>query len=118
MTISSLSDAPASSSLLGAVSWLQGVVLGPVATAIAVIAVAWIGMLMLLGRLDVRRGLAVIAGCFVLSGASAIANGIRGAVGGADVAAANVPRALAPPPQVPPLPRNADPYAGAALPGH
>ena len=116
MTFASLSDAPSSSSLVGTVSWLQGVLLGPVATVVAVIAVAWLGMLMLMGRLDIRRGLTVIVGCFVLFGASAIANGIRGVIGGEDVATAYVPPPVAPPPQVPPLQRNPDPYAGASVP--
>ena len=100
-------------------SWLQGTLLGTIATTIAIIAVSWVGLLMLMGRLDIRRGMTVIAGCFVLFGASSIAAGIRGAVGGPDVmAAAAVPPPVAPPP-VPAAspPANADPYAGASVPG-
>jgi len=117
MSLASLSDAPGASPLVAAVAWLQGTVLGTIATTVAIIAVAWVGLLMLLGRFEVRRGMTVVAGCFVLFGASAIVGGIRGAVDGPDVATASVPPAVAPPPQVPPPRRNADPYAGASVPG-
>lgn len=112
----SLSDAPGSSPLVAAAVWLQETLLGTIATTVAVIAVSWIGMLMLAGRLEIRRGLTVIAGCFVLFGASAIAGGIQSTVGGGGVNTAYVPPAAAPPLQPPPPTRNADPYAGAALP--
>lgn len=98
-------------------SWLQGTVLGSIATTVAVIAVSWVGMLMLAGRLEIRRGLTTIAGCFILFGATSIAAGIRGAVGGGGTDLASVPPPVAPPPVVPVPPRNADPYAGAAVPG-
>ena len=117
MSLASLSDAPGASPLVAAVAWLQGTVLGTIATTVAIIAVAWVGLLMLLGRFEIRRGMTVVAGCFVLFGASAIVGGIRGAVGGEDVATASVPPAVAPPPQVPPPRRNPDPYAGASVPG-
>ena len=117
MSLASLSDPTGSSALVAAVSWLEGTVLGTMATSVAVTAVAWVGLLLLMGRLEVRRGMTVIAGCFVLFGASAIAGGIRGAVGGEEVASAYVPPAVAPPPDVPPPQRNADPYAGASVPG-
>lgn len=91
--------------------------LGTIATTVAIIAVAWMGMLMLAGRLDIRRGLTTIAGCFVLFGASAIAGGIQGAVGGSgELATAYVAPSVAPPVQPPPPRRNADPYAGASVP--
>ena len=108
------------SAIVAAVAWLQGTLLGTVATTVAIVAVSWVGMLMLAGRLEIRRGLTVIAGCFVLFGASAIAGGIQGAVGGPDMAtAAYVPPAVAPPVPQPPPPRpaNPDPYAGASVPG-
>jgi len=117
MSLSSLSGAPGASPLVAAVAWLQGTVLGTIATTVAIIAVAWVGLLMLLGRFEVRRGMTVVAGCFVLFGASAIVGGIRGAVAGEDVASAYAPPAVAPPPQVPAPRRNADPYAGASVPG-
>ncbi len=83
MSLSSLSNAPGSSTLVAAASWLQGTLLGTIATTVAIIAVAWVGLLLLLGRLEIRRGLTVIAGCFILFGATAIAGGIRSAGRGA-----------------------------------
>jgi type IV secretion system protein VirB2 len=115
MSFASLSDAPGSSALVAAVSWLQGTLLGTIAATVAIIAVSWVGLLMLMGRLEIRRGITVVAGCFVLFGAPAIVGGIRGAVGGEGVASAYVPPAVAPPPAVPPIQRNADPYAGASV---
>jgi len=113
----SLADPPGASVLVAAVSWLEGTLLGTVATTVAVIAVAWVGMMMLAGRLNVRRGLTVIVGCFILFGASTIVAGIRSSIPGAEFVAA--PRA---PPPDSPLPRasppatNPDPYAGASVP--
>jgi type IV secretion system protein VirB2 len=63
---------------LEVVRWLQGTLLGTLATAVALIAVASVGFLLLSGRIDVRRGAQVIFGCFVLFGASTIAAGIVG----------------------------------------
>jgi hypothetical protein len=106
--------------LVAAISWLQDVLLGTVATSIAVIAIAAIGFGMLTGRVNIRHGATVILGCFILFGASTIVNGLRYAasgVGGYD-----------PPPVIvaapPPLPRVQptgapapyDPYAGASVP--
>lgn len=90
--------------------------LGTIATTIAIIAVSWVGLLMLMGRFEIRRGLTVVVGCFVLFGASAIAGGIRASVG-SEVAIAYVPPEVGPPPYVPPPRRNPDPYAGASVPG-
>jgi type IV secretory pathway VirB2 component (pilin) len=117
MSLVSLSDAPGSSALVAAVTWLQGTLLGTIATTVAIVAVSWVGMLMLMGRLEIRRGLTVIAGGFVLFGASAIAGGIQSFVGRGEAEIAYVPPPAAPPPPVPPpLPRNPDPYAGASMP--
>lgn len=49
------------------------------ATSIAVIAVASIGLLMLSGRVRMRRGATVILGCFILFGVATIAQGFRAA---------------------------------------
>ena len=70
-------DPAGSNVLLGAVNWLQGTLLGNVATAIAVIAVAAVGLMMLTGRLDWRRGAVVIVGAFIVFGSAAIVSGIR-----------------------------------------
>ena len=70
-------DPQGSGPIVAALSWLQGTLLGNVATAVAVIAVAMVGFMMLTGRLNWRFGATVIVGCFVLFGASAIVSGIQ-----------------------------------------
>jgi type IV secretion system protein VirB2 len=71
-----------SSPLIAALDWVQGTLLGNLATAAAVIAVAAVGFLMLTGRMDWRRGLTVVIGCFVIFGAVSIVAGIRSLAGG------------------------------------
>jgi type IV secretion system protein VirB2 len=63
--------------IVAALGWLQGTLLGNVATAVAVIAVAMVGFMMLTGRMNWRFGATVIVGCFVLFGAGAIVSGIQ-----------------------------------------
>ena len=63
--------------IVRAVQWLQGTVLGTVATVVAVIAVASVGFLMLTGRINWRYGATVILGCFILFGAASIVAGIQ-----------------------------------------
>lgn len=75
-------DPAGSGPILGAVSWLQGTLLGNVATAVAVIAVAAIGFMMLTGRINWRYGATVVVGLFVLFGAGSIVGGIRSVAGG------------------------------------
>jgi type IV secretion system protein VirB2 len=74
-------DPQGSGVLVSAVSWLQGTLLGTIATVVAVIAVATVGLMMLTGRINWRYGVTVIIGCFVLFGASSIVAGIRSAAG-------------------------------------
>ena len=75
-------DPQGSGVLVNAVDWLQGTLLGTVATVVAVIAVASIGFMMLTGRMNWRHGAVVIVGCFILFGAASIVAGIRQAAGG------------------------------------
>ena len=70
-------DPAGSGPIVAALAWLQGTLLGNVATAVAVIAVAMVGFMMLTGRMNWRFGATVIVGCFVLFGASAIVTGIQ-----------------------------------------
>jgi type IV secretion system protein VirB2 len=74
-------DPQGSGVLVSAVSWLQGTLLGTVATVIAVIAVAAVGLLMLTGRINWRYGAVVILGCFILFGAASIVAGVKTAAG-------------------------------------
>jgi len=76
-------DPAGSNVILTAVDWLQGTLLGNVATALAVIAVGATGLMMLTGRIDWRRGAVVILGCFILFGSAAIVAGIRSVAAGA-----------------------------------
>ena len=75
-------DPAGSSPLVAAMEWVQGTLLGNVATAAAEIAVAVVGFMMLTGRIDWRRGLTVVIGCFIIFGAVAIVSGIRSLAGG------------------------------------
>ena len=70
-------DPAGSGPIVSALAWLQGTLLGNVATMVAVIAVAMVGFMMLTGRMNWRFGATVIVGCFVLFGASAIVSGIQ-----------------------------------------
>ena len=72
-----LSDPQGSGPIVSAVQWLQGTLLGTVATVVAVIAVACVGFMMLTGRMNWRYGAVVILGCFILFGAVSIVAGIR-----------------------------------------
>ncbi len=73
------SDPQGSGPIVAALGWLQGTLLGNVATAVAVMAVAAVGFMMLTGRMNWRFGATVIIGCFILFGAGAIVSGIQGA---------------------------------------
>ena len=112
----SLADPPGSSVIVAAVSWLQGTLLGTLATTVAIIAVATMGLMMLAGRVNLRYGASVIVGSFVLFGATTIVAGIQSSVGGAELAAVPYAPPPAPPPAPPSVPANPDPYAGAAVP--
>jgi type IV secretion system protein VirB2 len=75
-------DPAGSGPIVAAVDWLQGTLLGNVATAVAVIAVAAVGFMMLTGRINWRYGATVVLGLFILFGAASIVGGIRSAAGG------------------------------------
>ena len=63
--------------ILASIQWIQGTLLGNVATSVAVVAVAVVGFMMLTGRMNWRHGVTVIISCFVLFGAAAIVAGIQ-----------------------------------------
>jgi type IV secretion system protein VirB2 len=104
--------APPQSVLVEALVWIQGLLLGSVATGVAVIAVAFLGFGMLTGRVDWRMGARVVLGIFILFGAPIIAQGLQSAVSHDGQAApgpmaANRKQAA---PKVPDLKRSADPF--------
>lgn len=104
-----------------AVAFLHALMFGSGATALAVIAVAFVGLLMLRGRLPARRAALVTLGCFILFGAPAIAAGIV-QLTTVDTPMPSFVEAPPPPvpnikPQPPSTPYNPyDPYAGASVP--
>lgn len=105
------------SSIVNAGLWLQHLLLGSLATTIAVLAIAATGAAMLAGTVDLRRAARVILGCFVLLGAPVIATGLRDMLGGAtgqvvEIGPLQVPKASSAPLSVDPF----DPYAGVAVP--
>nr|WP_116237418.1 TrbC/VirB2 family protein [Parasphingopyxis lamellibrachiae] len=106
--------------LLTAASWIEGTLLGALATIVAVLAVAGIGLLMLQGRLVLRDGARVLIGCFILFGASSIASGLRSfadqAASGEFSSRLEAQQASAPELLI--IPENDteyDPYAGASV---
>jgi type IV secretion system protein VirB2 len=72
-------DPRGSGPIVAALAWMQGTLLGNVATAVAVMAVAAVGFMMLTGRMNWRFGATVIVGCFILFGAASIVSGIQSA---------------------------------------
>lgn len=70
-------DPAGSGPIVGALHWVQGTLMGTVATVAAVVAVACVGLMMLTGRMNWRYGMSVILGCFVLFGAAGIVAGIQ-----------------------------------------
>ena len=105
--------------MITAASWLQHLLLGSMATTVAVLAIAATGTMMLMGRVDLRRGTAVILGCFLLFGAPIIALGLytmlSGVAGGTSTEAPSAPTGPSP---APTSTNPFDPYAGAAVPQH
>lgn len=95
--------------------------LGTLATTIATIAVASVGILVMNGRMPLRRGVTVILGCFILFGAPAIAAGLLALTSAGvatPVASRSASMAETPVPLVVPTsnPQVYDPYAGASVP--
>ena len=120
MAIDTLSESHSTGSIAAAVQWIEDLLLGQMATAVAVIAVAWLGYSMLQGRVPLRDGARVVIGCFILFGAPAIARGLvdltQGSGGEVAVSYAPLPPHLPFPASVPSQSPQYDPYAGASAP--
>ncbi len=114
----SLFDPSGAPVLLSALDWITGALLGTLATAIGVIAVALVGLLMMQGRVPLKRGIGVVVGLFILLGAPAIAGGLVRAGNGVWGAQETIPPPVQAPQQLPPAPKPTayDPYAGASVP--
>jgi type IV secretory pathway VirB2 component (pilin) len=103
--------------LPNAAAWIAGAMTGSLATIVATLAIAALGLAMLLGRMSVRDGARTALGCFILFGAPGIAAALMQAAPRSTALASVAPAPAAPIPPVPQPPRpNADPYAGASLP--
>lgn len=109
----SLIEPQGAAPIASSVEWINGVLFGQIAVGLCVLAVAFVGFLMLTGRLPLRNGLRVVLGCFVLLGAPVIAAAFMWSAGGES-------EPLPPPPsseefpareELPPASR--DPYSGA-----
>jgi type IV secretion system protein VirB2 len=74
-------DPAGSGPINNALLWLQGTLMGTVATTVAVMAVAGIGFGMLTGRMNWRFGATVIIGIFIIFGATALVSGLRSFAG-------------------------------------
>lgn len=91
--------------------WISDVAFGPLAVTLCVLAVAFVGFVMLTGRMPVRMGLRVVLGCFVLLGAPVIASGLMEF--SRDPQVDRPPPALKEPAREELPPANYDPFAGA-----
>ena len=116
-----LSDPTSAQALVHAGRWVEQALLGTTAAVVATLAVSVVGLLLLQGRLPLRRGASVLIGCFVLFGSATIATGIMNIVGeGSDempysvtgTVAASLPVTAATPPAQPQV---YDPYAGPSV---
>ena len=67
---------PGGNPLVDALNWMMQILLGPIATALAVMAVAGVGFMMLTGRMNWRYGGTVIIGVFIIFGAPRLVNSI------------------------------------------
>ena len=115
----SLAEPPSPGVLRPAALWVEGILTGKLASVLAVIAVATLGFALLSGRIDIRRGLTVLVGCFILFGAPAIAVGLRSladATSSDDDATGAQPSDQTPIATMPANPNYFDPYAGASVP--
>lgn len=81
MTTASTFEPAASPAILAAIQWVQGALLGTVATSIAIICVAGLGYQCLTGRIPARRAITVLLGCFILFGSAHIAAALHGLAG-------------------------------------
>lgn len=101
--------------LSGSLEWVEGLMLGPLAVTLCVLAVAIIGLVMLTGRLPVRMVARTILGCFILLGAPAIASALMLVDRGNHLSATAGLERASPPPRANLPPANNDPYSGASL---
>lgn len=106
------------SSIEAATQWAAELLNGQVATIVAILAVAFVGLQMMSGRYSLKAALRVVFACFILFGSPVIAQGLIDSVRNAEPAAPLAAAVHAPPvplPEVAPVIRANpfDPYSGA-----
>ena len=107
---------PAGHSVVEAsVGLVSGTLFGGVVITLCVLAVAFIGLLMLSGRVPVRTGFGVVLGCVVLLGAPVIAAGLMEQSTGGESVVAEAPEYSGPDPRRDLERKEPDPYGGASL---
>ncbi len=114
----SLFDKPGQPVFGVASEWTHGVLGGSLATSLCVIAIAVLGLLLLTGRLQVRRSVEVVLGCFLLLGCGLLAAQLQQLAGGVAAGQGAATEQIIVPQQVPTQlapPAHYDPYAGASL---
>jgi len=113
-----LADPAAGAPLADAAAWVVAAATGELATGAATLAVAGLGLLLLQGRLPLRRAGRALLGCFLIFGAGPVAAGLLHAAAATSEREAVADLPAAPPPRLaaPAQPEEYDPYAGAAVP--
>ncbi|MBW6528695.1 TrbC/VirB2 family protein [Sphingomonas sp. RHCKR7] len=113
-----LADPAAGAPLARAAEWVGAVATGDVATAAATLAVAALGLLLLQGRLPLRRAARAALGCCLIFGAGPVGAGLLRVAAAAAEREAVADGSSAPPARLvaPAQPEEYDPYAGAAVP--
>lgn len=114
---SSLFEPSASSALDTSMGSVLGLIFGELALGLCVVGVAFAGLSMLTGRLDMRRSGAAVVGCFILIGAPAFASFLLESLGSPRAEVVIVQEATILPPGREPLPpKGYSPYAQASVP--
>lgn len=111
----SLFEATQADAVFDAADWMTGTLLGEVAVILCVLAVAFVGLLLLTGRLAVMRAMRVVLGCFILLGAPIIASAFISLGQSSTTTPISPPIVQAEASRSDLPPADYDPYAGASL---
>lgn len=106
---------PDAAPIATSLQWIGAVVFDQIAVGLCVLAVAFVGYRMLIGRISLRTGLRVVLGCSVLLGAPVIATSFMASLNDRPAAIAAVPDAPESSPRGELERAEYDPYAGASL---
>jgi type IV secretory pathway VirB2 component (pilin) len=111
----STSTAQAEALVVGA-HWIENLLTRSVGVAIAVLAIALVGIALLSGYYPLRRGIKVALGCFILFGAQSIARSLVDAVSTATPAVIQTEARPMSDISFPKQSPQFDPFAGASVP--